>query len=156
HDKASSLGARFEMWKGASSMFIERPITGWGTIGYNQRMIEYAEMGLVDEYATRFSHAHNEFLDMAAKRGMAGLLAILALYLIPIRLFSQYVAHTDPSLRSISMAGVLLGVMYFDFGLSQVFLAHNSGVMIYAFLLPVLWVVFRDREGVVAANDNLK
>lgn len=149
-DRASSLGARFEMWKGAGSMFLERPLTGWGQTGYEKRMLEYAEQGNVDVYAAGFGHAHNEFLDMAAKRGIFGLLAILALYLVPIRLFSRHISQPDLCLRSISVAGVLLGVMYFDFGLSQVFLAHNSGVMIYAFLLPVMWATMRVEESRLA------
>lgn len=151
--QTTSIGARFEMWKGAAQMFIERPIQGWGRTGYNERMDELVEEGVVHPHVANFGHAHNEFLDAAAKRGIIGLLAVLALYLVPMRLFAKHLKAPDLELRSFAVAGVLLPVAYFDFGLSQVFLAHNSGVMVYAFLLPVIWALFRHAESVTAPDS---
>lgn len=144
--QTTSIGARFEMWKGAVHMFLERPLQGWGHNGYIARQDELVEEGLVHPHVSNFGHAHNEFLDAAAKRGIIGLLAVLALYLVPMRLFARQLKAPDLELRSFAVAGVLLPVAYFDFGLSQVFLAHNSGVMVYAFLLPVIWALFRHAE----------
>lgn len=141
----TSVGARFEMWKGASQLILEKPFTGWGENGYKHGMQALADKGVVDEVATIYGHAHNEFIDAFAKRGMVGLAVLLALYLVPMRLFARQMTAENLELRSLAVAGVLLPVAFIDFGLTQVFLTHNSGVMMYAFLLAVLWGSFSVR-----------
>ncbi|WP_301583399.1 O-antigen ligase family protein [Halomonas alkaliantarctica] len=141
-DRATSLGSRFEMWRGAALLIQEKPLTGWGSNGYKQAMAQLGEQGVINKEASQYGHAHNEFVDAFAKRGLLGLLALLALYIIPMRLFGKQIAADDLTTRSIATAGVLLPVTYIDFGLSQVFLTHNSGVMMYAFLLAALWGIY--------------
>ncbi|MDQ7734489.1 O-antigen ligase family protein [Halomonas sp. SpR1] len=141
--RTSSVGARFEMWKGASHLIIEKPLLGWGHNGYQQGMQALGEAGVIDSGVLQFGHAHNEFVDATAKRGILGLVALLLLYLVPLRLFMRELNAPNLKLRSLAVAGALLPVAYIDFGLSQVFLIHNSGVMIYAFWLVVLWGCYR-------------
>lgn len=140
-NRATSVGARFDMWLGAAILIVEKPLTGWGSQGYAEAMSELGDQGVIDPYAAQFEHAHNEFVDAQAKRGLPGLIVLLALYLVPMRLFYQ--GFDGPiSHRPVAVAGVLLPVTYMDFGLSQSFLTHNSGIMMYAFLLAVLWGYF--------------
>ncbi|MCE9662532.1 O-antigen ligase family protein [Halomonas sp. M5N1S17] len=143
--RTSSVGARFEMWKGAYHLILEKPVTGWGHLGYREGMDLLAEEGVIHPRVTIFGHAHNEFIDAFAKRGVIGLAVLLALYLVPMRFFARQMAARNLELRSLAVAGVLLPVAYIDFGLSQVFLAHNSGVMMFAFWLAVLWGSFQAR-----------
>ena len=145
-DAATSLGARFEMWKGASLLFVQKPMLGWGTEAYQAGMENLVTRRVIDEAVVGYGHAHNEILDAAAKRGVAGVIALLALYLVPLYMFGRGLRSPDLSHRSIAIAGVLLPVAYIDFGLSQVLFAHNSGVMIYAVWLVVLWGCYRSSE----------
>jgi O-antigen ligase len=71
-----------------------------------------------------------------------------------MRQFARYMSASDLELRSLAVAGVLLSVAYIDFGLSQVFLAHNSGVMMYAFWLAVLWGCCRTFARRQAVSDD--
>ncbi|CEP36891.1 Lipid A core-O-antigen ligase [Halomonas sp. R57-5] len=135
----TSVGARFEMWKGASHLISDRPILGWGQNGYLKGMTTLAEDGIVSAGILQFDHAHNEFLDTFAKRGLIGLAVLLLLYLVPMKLFSEYLRHSNLEIRAVAVAGFLLPVAYIDFGITQTFLGHNSGVMMYAFLLAILW-----------------
>ncbi|MGR2736835.1 O-antigen ligase family protein [Billgrantia sp. Q4P2] len=141
--RTSSLGARFEMWKGASHLILEKPIVGWGDNGYQHGMQALADEGVIDPGVLIYGHAHNEFIEALAKRGIVGLAALLALYLIPMRLFAHGMAYSSLEHRALALAGVMLCVAYIDFGLSQVFMAHNSGVMMFAFLLAILWGAYR-------------
>lgn len=150
---ATSVGARFEMWRGAYYLILEKPLTGWGENGYAQGMQVLADRGIVDEVATNYAHAHNEFIDAFAKRGVIGLAVLLALYLIPMRLFAQQMMAENLELRSLAVAGVLLSVAYIDFGVSQTFLNHNSGVMMFSFLLAVLWGIYSRQRKVLAHGD---
>ena len=142
----TSVGARFEMWRGAFHLILEKPLTGWGENGYQRGMQVLADNGVVDEVVTLYGHAHNEFIDAFAKRGVVGLAVLLAMFLIPMRLFASQITSTNLELRSLAVAGVLLPVAFIDFGFSQVFLSHNSGVMMFAFLLAVLWGSFSVRS----------
>lgn len=130
------------MWKGAYHLIVEKPFFGWGENGYQEGIQVLASNGVIDQIATHYSHAHNEFIDAFAKRGMVGLAVLLALYLVPMRLFARYITAANLELRSLAVAGVLLPVAFIDFGFSQAFLTHNSGVMMYAFLLAVLWGLY--------------
>jgi O-antigen ligase len=155
--RTSSVGARFEMWRGAAHMISEKPLLGWGENGYRQQMEVLANEGVVDPGILVYDHAHNEFIDAFAKRGILGVIVLLTLYLIPLRLFARHFSEPDLTKRSIAVAGVLLPVTYIDFGLTQAFLSHNSGVMMYAFWVAVLWGVHRSqqRPSVIApVNDT--
>lgn len=138
-NRTSSVGGRFEMWRGAAHLIQEKPIVGWGSSGYEQRMSDLAEQGVIPREIVQYGHAHNEFVDAFAKRGIIGLIALLALYLVPMLLFVRHLQAKNLATRAVATAGVLLPVTYLGFGLSQVFLTHNSGVMMYAFLLVILW-----------------
>ena len=144
--RTSSVGARFEMWQGAAHLIAEKPLTGWGDNGYQQGMQALADEGVIDSGVLKYGHAHNEFLDAFAKRGILGLAVLLALYLVPMRLFARRFDSPDLEVRSLAVAGVLLSVAYIDFGLTQTFLAHNSGVMMFAFWLAVFWGTLRARQ----------
>lgn len=147
----TSLGMRFEMWRGASKLIVERPFLGWGEVGYESAMGELGELGEISIVAAEFGHAHNEFIDAFAKRGLIGVAALLMLYMIPLRMFALGLKHENLEIRALAVAGTLLPVAYIDFGLSQTFLAHNSGAMFYAFWLVVLWGSYSARLRKVSA-----
>lgn len=139
-NRATSVGLRFEMWRGATMLIAEKPLTGWGSQGYTEAMHVLGDNGVINSYAAQFTHAHNDFIDITAKRGVFGLISILALYFVPLYFFNRYAKFgTNPSKLPISLAGILLPTMYIDFGFSQTFLHHNNGIMVYVFLLVVLW-----------------
>lgn len=141
----SSVGARFEMWQGAIQLYKAKPIVGWGQEHYQEGMTQLIAQGKAHAVTQPFTHPHNEILNTAAKYGTIGLLALFLLYLVPIRLFASGLSSTTLSKRSLAAAGTLLPVSYIDFGLSQAFFTHNSGVMLYAFWLIVLWGCYRNQ-----------
>ncbi|WP_445005965.1 O-antigen ligase family protein [Halomonas mongoliensis] len=144
--RTSSLGARFEMWRAAAIVIPERPLTGWGENGYIARAAELVDEERVGVAVARYSHVHNEVLDITVKRGLLGLATLLLLYFVPMRLFGRQISSKNLELRAFSVSGVLLCVAYIDFGLSQVFFAHNSGVMLFSFWLVILWASMRRLE----------
>ncbi|EHJ93067.1 hypothetical protein KUC_0011 [Vreelandella boliviensis LC1] len=150
---STSVAARFEMWRGASHLIAEKPLLGWGTEGYKQGMQDLGSEGVINVHSSTFDHAHNEFFDSFAKRGLFGLVILLAVYLLPMRFFAKELGASDLSIRATATAGVLLSVTYIDFGLTQSFLSHNSGVMMFAFLLAVLWGIYSRQRKELAHAD---
>lgn len=155
-DASTSIGHRLEHWRLAWHMGLERPWLGWGDAGYSLRKQEMVAAGQFDASTLEFGHAHNEVLDMFAKRGAVGVAALLALYLVPLALFwpgaawrrqwRQRRSSACAAALSLRLCGVAIVVMYVGFGWTQVFFAHNSGVMFYVFMLIVCWAALRSLE----------
>lgn len=81
-----SMGSRFDNWRSGVNAFAERPLLGWGTGNYLAASGRHAapdfarylpSKGTVNEGQ---DHAHNMIIEEAATKGVAGLLAYLALW----------------------------------------------------------------------------
>jgi O-antigen ligase len=142
-DADSSVGARLEMWRSGMTMVPQRPLLGWGKQGYIDHKAGLIKEGKVSPWLLLFPHLHNEYLDALVKRGVLGLLALLALFLVPLRLFARQLRHAGAAQRTYAAAGVALCVSYLLFGLTQAFMTHNNGVMTYSFLTVMLWAGLR-------------
>lgn len=142
-DEMTSVSARLEMWRGSSQLILERPLTGWGGSGYQDAMRERGAEGVQHPSLGRFWHAHNDVLDAWVKRGLPGLLALLALYFMPLWLFARGVSAGSGERRALAVAGTLVPVAFIDFGLTYSFLAYPAGGLVYALLITILWGLYR-------------
>jgi O-antigen ligase len=139
----TSLGARFEMWRFGLSIFPEHPLLGWGKSGYMAHAAELAKAGKIAPVVTQHSHLHDDFLDALVKRGVLGLAAVVALYLVPLLLFINHAKSKSNEERTYAIAGMLLCLSYVSFGLTDSFLTHDDGVMVFAFMSVLLWAELR-------------
>lgn len=142
----TSVGQRLEQWRLAIHLIEQRPFSGWGLAGYPAAKQQMVNQGLAHPSVMEYGHAHNEILDMWVKRGLPGLILLLAFYAVPAAIFwptQHRLARSDAAQRSrllaLRAAATLLPLAYFSFGWTQVFFAHNSGNMFYIFSLAVLW-----------------
>ncbi|UYG01876.1 O-antigen ligase family protein [Halomonas sp. LR3S48] len=142
-DEMTSVSARLEMWRGSSQLILERPLLGWGAKGYQTAMRERGAEGVQDPALGRFWHAHNDILDAWVKRGVPGLLALLALYFTPLWLFARGVGAGSGEQRALAVAGTLVPVAFIDFGLTYSFLTYPVGGLVYALLITILWGLYR-------------
>lgn len=139
----ASVTARLEMWRGAWQLIQQRPLLGHGSEGYRQGMAELVEGAVVAPSVLPHGHAHNDLLDAWAKFGLPGLMALLALYLLPVLLFRSGLRHADTTHRTLAVAGLLLPVAFIDFGLTYSFFAYPVGGAVYSAWLVVLWTLYR-------------
>lgn len=142
-DRGGSVGYRFEMWRGGWILFSESPVIGWGENAYIERLRALGEEGVIAKGASRFTHGHNEWINVLAKRGMIGGLILFGVYLAPLIWFARHgraqagqLVHSNR--LGLAVAGMLLPASFFVGGLTQVGFNHNSGAMMYAFMLAVL------------------
>jgi Lipid A core - O-antigen ligase and related enzymes len=70
-----SLVLRLHMWTGAVKIFLENPIIGFGTGGYQSAMKKYENPNLEAIYRD-FSEPHNIYLYMAANFGILGIISL--------------------------------------------------------------------------------
>ncbi len=139
----TSVGYRLEMWRGAIKLAQEKPLFGWGDEGYQEGMQQLRETNQIRGRADLFTHAHNEFIDRLAKQGITGLIALILLYQVPLWTFASAKRAAHLPTRAVAMAGILLSLCYFDFGLTQAFLRHNNGVMVYVCYMMVIAAYFK-------------
>jgi O-antigen ligase len=154
----TSVGARFDMWKAAIYMFKQAPIFGVGESQVRPIKTELAAKGMIHEKAIPYDHAHNEYLQALSTRGIVGLLILLAMYLIPMKLFLKKLrVHRDNwRIRSYAMAGALVPMCYMDFALTQTMFVHNIGVMMFAFPIVYFWAAMRWAERDELSNSLSK
>ncbi len=142
----TSVGQRLAHWRLAWEMGADRPWLGWGgQAGYNVEKLNRVASGAHPESLLNFTHAHNEWLDQFAKRGMLGVSVLALFYIIPLAIFwptRRRAMATPVGLRvdtvTVRWCGVLVVTSYVGFGMTQVFFSHNSGHMFYVFPLILL------------------
>lgn len=138
-----ATAARLEIWRGALLLIGDRPLVGWGDAGYVRGMAELAEASRLDSATAIYWHAHSDLLDAWARRGVLGLLVLLAIYLLPVYLFRAGLRASDPGRRALATCGLLLPIGFAGFGLSYTFMAYSAGVAAYTGWLCVIWGLYR-------------
>lgn len=76
----SSIGTRFQIWSASARVFLDHP---WLGVGRGNLPLEFKRMADSQEmtqWAAGFKHSHNEMLFLLAETGIAGALAVLAVY----------------------------------------------------------------------------
>lgn len=144
----TSIGARFEMWKGAWMMTQERPLAGVGEDAFKTYFKKYANEGKIAKSASIYAHAHNLYLDNLAKNGVFGLLSLFAIFLVPLYTFLKSVVTTNLEVKTIAALGVthILAVMFY--GTSEVFFSLHTTQMFYFFLLFILFAMNSHRKNI--------
>jgi O-antigen ligase len=120
-------------WRQAWADGLEQPWVGVGQLGYEQRQRAAVAQNAMPALAVRYNHAHNEWLDMFAKRGLLGVLGLLLFYAVPGVLFAHALrqaggaalrAARAPRRRAVRADH---GAGLPGFSLTQVMFAHNNG-----------------------------
>jgi O-antigen ligase len=130
-DARGSVGTRLEIYRGSAALIAERPLLGHGHQGYRDGMRQQVEEGRLIASVARHWHAHNDPLDAWVRRGLPGLLIVLGLYLVPLWAVMRALPGAHGGARSLALAGLMLPVMFFDFGLSYAFFAYSQVLAAY-------------------------
>lgn len=142
----TSIGQRLEMWRTAWALSDEHIWLGMGRSGYLDAKQKLADEGKMDVSVKDYTNAHNDYLDALVKRGIIGLAALLALFLVPLALFARALRHGSASARPFALAGVILCSCYMIFGLTTSSLTLNIGIIMLIFPMVILWALLRQQE----------
>ena len=156
-DAVSSVGQRLAHWQLAWDMGLARPVLGWGKSGYDAEKQRQVNAGQAHPFLLEFAHVHNEVLDLFAKHGLLGVLALLLFYGVPLALFWPTRARVmvpatnggmqlDRTALALHLVGWTVPVAYIAFGLTQVFFAHNSGNVFYLFMVMLVHSCLQARQ----------
>lgn len=144
-NSVSSAGIRLELWKSAFYAAAEHPLTGVGHSQLPQIKQQQVQRGLVDKVTLGFSRAHNQFLEELQTKGLIGLLGLILVFALPFwlfvsRLFSPQ-AKDSPELFFSAMLGCAHILMVCGFCMTQHYLIHHSGILMYSFGTAILTAV---------------
>ncbi|WP_318439594.1 O-antigen ligase family protein [Photobacterium leiognathi] len=138
----TSLGIRLELWKSAIYTTDQHPIIGAGYQGREVLREKWAHEGLVNAQVIKNfldSHSHNQFLEDLSVRGVIGLTALLAIFIIPLSIFvkNHSIANSSQQ-KMINQCGAISVIMMIGYCLSQAMFRHNSGMIFYSLMTVIL------------------
>jgi O-antigen ligase len=149
----TNMGIRLELWKGALMLIEQHPWRIAGTREVEAEMKELVQAGRLQPFVLDAAHFHNDILQQLVFGGIPGLLVWLATMLAPFLFFLRILRtheSASPSVIAPALAGLLLVIGYFSFGLTEVIYWSMMSCMFYAqmlFLLMGLSLNARDDAG---------
>jgi O-antigen ligase len=136
---------RFEIWQLSSTMFMEKPWFGHGSIEGKQRWNELLKTGDYDQGLVNlvkanpnFSTPDNEILGVLKMGGLVGALGYLCAYLGVWMAFFQWRKHQDHVIKTCSYIGLMLVPVYLEFGLSVSVFGTNVFRSMFVYLAVAL------------------
>ena len=144
----SSVSHRTELWKASFIMFESSPVFGIGKSNQDAFKQSLVDQDVVHKSTLKFNQAHNEYLNELGLRGILGFFLLLNVYLVPLGLFLRKIKKysDNPNIKVFAIAGALVPTCYMVFALTQAMFTHNSGVIMYAFTIVILWAATRWAE----------
>jgi O-antigen ligase len=110
-NKETSAGVRFSMWQITFDLFLEKPFSGFGDLGYqsylsNEIFTKNYSPIVIEVLAN--AGPHNEYLANLLRSGIWGGISIISIFAIPF-----YVLSTKVSKSDVSQGLLLLGLALF-------------------------------------------
>lgn len=136
----SNMGIRLELWKGAALMITDHPFIGQSVKGYRASMKRYVEEGRLDPVVLPMPHVHNDALQALVTGGLIGFAIWAATLIAPLVFFGRLLGRRDSGKQTfaLALAGMMVVVSYFSFGLTEVIFWSMMGSLFYALLVFVL------------------
>jgi len=129
-----SVGARLQMWWAAVLLFLDSPISGVGLGNYHAAKQILIEQGIITSDVRRFGYAHSEFFHYLAEMGLVGILSLLVFYCSGFWLVLKRIQFNKP----IAVMALLVLMLRFDIGLTQVQFVYHYTTLLYVMMFAVL------------------
>lgn len=139
-NRDTSAGIRWQLYGAAVDIFARHPVFGVGPNGFAREMQPMVTQGALTPTQGELGRGevHNDILAKAAELGVFGLIAILAVYFVPFRLFWQATKSASEPVRRAGILGVTFVSGFFIFGLTVEFLNLTLATAFYSFTVAVL------------------
>jgi O-antigen ligase len=145
----TSVGIRLELWRSALQLIGHHPVLGGSIPTVRKEMEQLVAEHRVHPYVLEFDHFHNDILQALVFGGAVGLIAWGATLLVPFIFFMRQIREGAGGRNTPALAGMLLVLCYFSFGLTEVIFWSIRSNMFYAtmlFLLAGLCLNARDEQ----------
>lgn len=137
-----STQVRIDMWSVATDAFLANPSIGGGLDAFSEHSKELKEEGKISFY---FEHAHNEYMEILASRGIIGSLIFMGLIFCLLNIYIR-------NFRSLyAKAGIIAVSQYLIYSLSETFFSVKITIM-YFLLINILLVVMIHKHPPESSN----
>ncbi len=144
-DRDTSLGIRMRLWHAHWTLFLEKPLAGWG---FGSLPTPSATPSIASLSTPMFemyflgSGAHNEVLQNMMRMGTLGLLSRLMVFLVPLAFFARATRSAQPRERTAGYAGLAVVIGFLSASLTSevlnlVYAAAFYGLLVAAFAAAV-------------------
>jgi len=103
-----------------------------GAVGLNAGAAP--NMGAI-KFTSKMDHAHNEWLNVLAENGVAGIILLTLLFAFPIKIFWQNLNHKNELVGMYCYCGILLTVSFAIFGQTESIFSSHAVVIFFIFFL---------------------
>lgn len=147
------MGIRFELWKSAATLIERRPWSGATLPQVRGEMAGLVAERQLDPFILLMPHFHNDVLQELVFGGIPGLVIWAGTLLMPFLFFLKILkTHESAGMPrvALALAGMLLVLGYFSFGLTEVIFFSVRSTMFYAlmlFLIMGLCLNVKDQDG---------
>lgn len=140
----TSVGQRLAHWGLAWELGLQKPWLGWGQVAYDAQKQALIAAGQAPQGVADFNHAHHEWIDMFAKRGLVGVLALAGFFGIPAWRYARALRRAPRGdaygpAELAALCGLVTVLGFAGFGMTQVMFAHNNANMVFLFM-NLLWL----------------
>lgn len=140
----TSAGIRLSMWRITWTLFLHNPLQGYGDTGYLPLLKEswVSAMASKDAIDTLALGPHNEFLANLLRYGVAGGVAVLGLFLLPLAWFWRHRHHPTAAMAAQQGLALSLGLIFCSLTLEVITLKYTAtfyGLMVAGLSARILW-----------------
>ncbi|MBL0575247.1 O-antigen ligase family protein [Aeromonas hydrophila] len=136
----SSWGLRVIAWQSAWLGFLDSPVAGVGTDGFDALKISQVRNELVPASILNpvLTHAHNQYMQNLVVRGSIGFIALVIFLGLPIYLAANNISRIS--------AGVLVPLAFAINSLSDVPFEHQGVLYLYTLSLVFIWFAHESKK----------
>jgi O-antigen ligase len=142
----TDVGLRLQIWKAAAQVISQNPVAGVGPGGVPDALRAVHQGGGMSQLGLQvgLSEMHNEILAQTVALGMLGLLAILAIYFVPLILALKATRSGDRIKRTAAVMCIFVVIAYLIFGLTVETFNLKMIATFYAMTVAVLLGIARN------------
>lgn len=149
-DQRTSLGQRLALWSSSWHLIVEKPLLGHGVGQFRQALNGLPEAASLTSTVRAYSHAHNEYLQMAVEQGLLGLALFIGALAAILRMTLRESFAADA--RHLLLGAV---ISWLFFGLTQTQLADQKSTMMFALVLTLGFSHgMNSKYGPLKSNDS--
>lgn len=139
-NKFTNLGIRLELWKGAGMLIREHPLFGTSVKAGHARFEQWVKEGRLADVVLTPLHMHNDALQALSTGGVPGFIGWLGILAAPFAFFARAARRAAAAGRpnAAALAGMLIPLSYFGFGLTEMMFWSGRACLFYALMVFVL------------------
>jgi O-antigen ligase len=151
-DPWDTLAVRWELWSVAGGVIADHPWIGAGPGAFQAAMQVATSEGLHPELL-RYEHPHNQYLSALIINGPIGLIALLALFGVPLLLSRRDLSSSQRNRRSMAWSTfVVVGVLAVV-AIGESIFQRNVGIVWFALLTSLTLALTRSAAPPVDDRD---